>query len=46
MKIVDFLTAITKRQIGSVVLPRQLQPDELINDVIHYVVIDRTDGSV
>jgi hypothetical protein len=46
MKIVDFLTAITNRLMVSAALPPELPPAELIDDVLHYVVINRTSGHV
>jgi hypothetical protein len=46
MKIVDFLTAITNQLMGVATLPPELQPVELLEDLLHYVVIDRTHGTV
>jgi hypothetical protein len=46
MKIVDFLTAITSRLTQLVVRPVPPPPVGLVEDVICFVVIDRTDGRV
>jgi hypothetical protein len=46
MKIVDFLTAITNRLTGIATLLPELPASELFDDLLHHVVIDRTNGTV
>jgi hypothetical protein len=46
MKMVDFLTAITSKLKSLVVRPVEPRPVEVVEDLLHYVVIDRTHGWV